>query len=176
MKQGLIQDFPSELCALTAKLQRVSLLSAMNPALFFLSPEQMNCFNIYPGSWTKFYSLGELWPSLERAWMRLHHSRSRDLTGFCWASLLVCMKRTNAAPDLSHASTWEPFGLFLKSAWAHYESLKNRWPSYFQLLIWILKKKSIGLTLITNHQTTFFLHFKNPHILNPSVQGLHSCA
>lgn len=136
MKQGLSSGifFLSSVPSLLSYRESHSLLSTVNPALFFLL-EQMDCLNIYPGSWTNFYSLGELWPSLERAWMHPRHSRRRDLTGSCWASLLVCTKHKNTAPDLSQTSTWEPFSLFLKLARAHYECLKNRWPSYFQLLI-----------------------------------------
>lgn len=122
----VVHDLPSEHCALTAKCRNFySLLSAVNPALLFLL-EWMNWLNIYPGSWTKFYSLGRLWPSLEWVWICLHHSCRHNLTGFCWASLLVCMKHENAAPNLSHTFMWEPFSLFFKSSQAHYDSLKNR--------------------------------------------------
>lgn len=100
-----------------------SLLSAMNPALLFLL-ERMNWLNIYPGSWTQFYSMGRRWPSLEWVWICLHHSCRRNLTDFCWASLLVCMKDENAAPDLSHTFVWKPFSLFLKSSEAHFNPLK----------------------------------------------------
>lgn len=170
VKQGLSSGIFFELSALSAKLQSPALLSAMNPALFFLL-EQNNCLNIYPGSWTKCYSLGELWPSLERAWMCLHHSHRRDLTGFCWASLLICMEHEKTAPDLSHTSMCKLFGLFLKLAQARYKSLKNRWPPYFQIQFELKPKVSMLLMSITNHQHTFFLYFKTPHIFNSIDAG-----
>lgn len=133
----------------------------------------MNCLNIYPYFWTKIYSLGELWPSLEWARMCLHHSCRRNLTDFCWVLLLVCIMHEGTVPDLSHTCMSEPFK-FVKLSQAHYESRKNRWPC-FQLLKWIEKKKKHRVNIVINHQTTYFWCFKNLHTLNPLLQGLHSC-